>query len=191
VRVQSDKPIEVVVAAFETNGSGYAEHHFATGREGGGIDNDFQVTTSGGLWLFSYFAGNPVTVTNAKTGAIVFEGKLEAGSGQELRPGGGYYRVKSGKGLSVVGGDSSCGADYSPAAGMFAVDEAMLQVIQQVQAARVQDAQTKGIQLSPAAAAAPISETEWRQYGAPAKARGYSTMSADEANQRVEALKTK
>lgn len=191
VRIQSDKPIEVVVAAFETDGSGYAEHHFATGREGGGIDNDFQVTTSGGLWLFSYFAGNPITVTNTQTGAVVFEGTLDAGAGRELVPGGGYYRVKSGKGLSVMGGASSCGADYSPAAGMFAVDEAMLQVIQQVQAARIQEAQTRGVELSPAAAAAPISEQEWKAYGAPAKARGYSTMSADEANQRVEALKAK
>jgi hypothetical protein len=189
VRIKSDNPIEVVVAAFKTNGDGYAEHHFATGREGGGIDNDFQVTTSGGLWLFSYFAGNPVTVTNARTGAEVFKGTLEAGSGHELMPGNGYYRVKSEKGLSVMGGASSCGADYSPAAGMFAVDEAMLQVIQQVQAARVQDAASRGVQLSPAAAAAPISEQEWKDHGAPAKARGYSTMSADEANQRVEAMK--
>jgi hypothetical protein len=189
VRIKSDRPIEVVVAAIDV--SGYAEHHFATGREGGGIDNDFQVTTSGGLWLFSYFAGNPVTVTNAKTGAIVFEGKLDAGSGHELMPGGGYYRVTSGKGLSVMGGASQCGADYSPAAGMFAVDEAMLQVIQQVQAARVLDAQKRGEVLSPAAAAAPISESEWKSYGSAAKARGYSTMSADEANQRVKALQQK
>ena len=189
VRIKSDKPIEVVVAAVDQ--SGYAEHHFATGREGGGIDNDFQVTTSGGLWLFSYFAGNPITVTNTKTGAIVFKGTLDAGSGHELMPGGGYYRVKAGKGLSVMGGANSCGADYSPAAGMFAVDEAMLQVIQQVQAARVHEAASRGVPLSPAAAAAPISEQEWRDHGGVAKARGYSTMSADEANQRVQAIQQK
>lgn len=190
VRIKSDRPIQAVVAAFETSGNGYAEHHFATGREGGGIDNDFQVTTSGGLWLFSYFASNPVTVTNAK-GKIVFEGKLDAGSGHELMPGGGYYRVKSAKGLSVMGGASQCGADYSPAAGMFAVDEAMLQVIQQVQAARVQEAQSRGVSLSPAAAAAPISQQEWDRHGTAARAKGYSTMSADEANQRVQAIQAK
>ncbi len=188
VRIKSDRPIQVAVAAIDT--SGYAEHHFGTGREGGGIDNDFQVTTSGGLWLFSYFAGNPVTVTDAK-GAIVFEGKLDAGTGHELMPGVGYYRVKSAKGLSVMGGASSCGADYSPAAGMFAVDEAMLQVIQQVQAARVEHAKQLGKPLSPAAAAAPLSKDEWDRYGTAARSKGYSGMSADEANQRVKAIQAK
>ena len=188
VRINSDRPIQIAVADMAW--SGYAEHHFATGREGGGIDNDFQVTTSGGLWLFSYFAGNPVKVTDAK-GKVVFAGKLDAGTGHELMPGIGYYRVTSAKGLSVMGGASSCGADYSPAAGMFAVDEAMLQVIQQVQAARVQEATNRGEILSPAAAAAPISADEWDRHGTAARAKGYSGMGADEANQRVKAILAK
>ena len=190
VRVRSDKPIEVAVAAFDHDGPGYAEHHFATGREGGGIDNDFELTTSNQLWLFSYFDRNTITVTDARTGKQVFTGKLDAGNGHGLTPGLGLYRVHADKGISVMGGDSACGADYSPAAGMFAVDEAMLQVIQQVTRARIEDARKNGVVLTPAAAAAaPLSSAEWDKYGAPAKAKGYSHMSLDEANQRAEKLK--
>jgi hypothetical protein len=192
VRVTSDKAVQVVVAAFERNGNGYAEHHFGTGREGGGIDTDFEVTTSGGLWLFSYFAGNAITVTDTKTGKKVFEGKLDAGTGHELNPGGGLYRVHAAKGMSVMGGASSCGADYSPAAGMFAVDDAMLKVIQQVTAARIEQARADGVTMTPqAAAAAPLSKQEWEKYGAAAKASGYRSMSVDEANERVQAVKKK
>ena len=192
VRVRSDKPVQVLVAAFERNGSGYAEHHFGTGREGGGIDNDFEVTTSSGLWLFSYFAANAITVTDMKTGKKVFEGKLDAGSGHELTPGGGLYRVHAAKGISVMGGASSCGADYSPAAGMFAVDDTMLKVIQQVTAARIEAARAQGITLSVGtAAAAPMSQQEWDRYAAPAaKATGYR-MSLDEANERASVVKKK
>lgn len=191
VRVRSDKPVQVQVAAFERDGDGYAEHHFGTGREGGGIDTDFEITTSGGLWLFSYFAGNTITVTDVKTGKRTYEGKLDAGTGHELSPGGGLYRVHAAKGISVMGGASTCGADYSPAAGMFAVDDAMLKVIQQVAAARIEEARAQGITLSPAAAeAAPVSAGEWAKYAPAAKASGYR-MSLDEANERIQNVKKK
>lgn len=192
VHVTSDAPIEVMVAAFEHNGQGYAEHHFATGREGGGIDTDFELTTSSGLWLFSYFAGNAITVTEAKTQKVVYTGTLGAGTGHELQPGGGLYRVHATKGASVMGGANACGADYSPAAGMFAVDDDMLQVIQQVTDARIQTAKAQGVTLTPAAAAAaPMTPAEWEVYGKAARAHGYSKMSADEANERLDALKQK
>jgi hypothetical protein len=192
VRVTSDNLVQVQVAAFERNGNGYAEHHFGTGREGSGIDNDFRVTTSGGLWLFSYFAANPITVTDTKTGKVVFEGKVDAGSGRELTVGLGLFHVRGGKGMSVMGGASTCGADYSPAAGLFAVDDAMLHVIQQVAQARVEAAAARGVTLTPeAAAAAPMSKAEWDRYGEPAKASGYRTMSVDEANERASAIQKK
>lgn len=193
VRVKSDKPVQVLVAAFERNGSGYAEHHFGTGREGGGIDNDFSVTTSGGLWLFSYFAGNKIKVTDASGKTVVYEGTLDAGTGHELNPGGGLYRVHASKGLSVMGGASSCGADYSPAAGMFAVDDAMLNVIEQVTAARIEDAKARGVTLTPeAAAAAPMTQTEWNRYAPAAKASGAGyRMSLEEANERADVVKKK
>lgn len=190
VRVQSDRQIQVLVAAFEHSGQGYAEHHFGTGRQGSGIDSDFTVTTSGGLWLFSYFSDNPITVTNAATGQKVYAGTLQAGNGHELQPGGGLYRVHAAKGMSVMGGASSCGADYSPAAGMFAVDDAMLTVIQQVTEARIQEAAQRGEVLTPAAAAAaPISEQEWSRYGDTAKRAAYKSMSLDEANERATVVK--
>lgn len=190
VRVRSDKPVQVLVAAFERNGSGYAEHHFGTGREGGGIDTDFAVTTSGGLWLFSYFAGNTVTVTDAKTGKRVDEAKLDAGTSRELVTRGGLYRVHAAKGISVMGGASSCGADYSPAAGMFAVDDAMLQVIQQVTTARIEEARAQGVTLTPEAAAArPVSAGEWAKYAPAAQASGGYHMSLDEANERIDTVK--
>jgi len=184
VRVQTDANVEVMVAAYDHLGAGYAEQHFATGREGGGIDNDFEVTTSGNLWLFSYFADNPITITNLKTGAKIYDGKLGAGTGHELTTGLGLFRVHAGKGVSVMGGANACGADYSPAAGMFAVDEGMLKVIEQITDARIRDAQTRGVTLSrDAASAAPITSTEWQQYAAPAHA-AYKNMNLDEANER-------
>ena len=187
VRVTSDEEIEVMVAAYEHDAPGYAEHHFATGRQGGGIDSDFELTTSQGLWLFSYFADNAITVTNATTGAAVYRGSLGAGAGHELRPGNGLYRVHGAKGLSVMGGANACGADYSPAAGMFAVDDQMLRVIEQVKAARIEAAHMAGDTATPAVMAAPISPAEWKAYGAPARAE-YKSMSVGEANERAAAL---
>jgi len=184
VRVRSDKPIQLEVAAYEHDGSGYAEHHFASGHDGGGIDNDFIVTSPQDLWLFSYYDKNAITITDGK-GNKVFAGKLDAGTGHGLTPGLGTYHVHSDKGMSVMGGSNQCGADYSPAAGMFAVDEAMLKVIQQVTEARIQEAHDRGVTLTPAAAqAAPISADEWQKYGEPAKSKAYRSMTVDEANAR-------
>ncbi|HTR51490.1 MAG TPA: hypothetical protein VMJ10_12330 [Kofleriaceae bacterium] len=184
VRVHSDKPIQLEVAAYDHDGKGYAEHHFATGHDGGGIDNDFTVTTSEQVWLFSYYDKNAITITDAR-GSKVFTGKLDAGTGHGITPGLGMFHVHSDKGMSVMGGSSSCGADYSPAAGMFAVDEAMLKVIQQVTEARIQEAHDRGVTLTPqAAAAAPLTATEWQKYGEPAKTKAYRSMTVDEANAR-------
>jgi hypothetical protein len=184
VRVRSDKPIQVAIAAYDHDGHGYAEHHFGTGHDGGGIDNDFQITTSEQLWMFSYFDHNSITITDDK-GKQVFAGKLDAGNGHGITPGLGLYHVHAEKGLSVMGGSNACGADYSPAAGMFAVDEGMLEVIAQVTQARIEEARAQGITLTPTAAqAAPITKAEWDHYGAPAKAKGYQSMGVDEANER-------
>ncbi len=183
--VTSDAPVNVVVAAFKHYQAGYAEHHFQTGLEGSGIENDFLVTTSGELWLFSYFSENSITVENAQTGESVFTGKLNAGSVRGLQPGFGLFRVKGSKGLSVMGGASSCGADYSPAGSMFAVDEALFEVIAQVREQRVRDAAATGRKLSEAELNAPMTKDEWKANSskvAPAAAR---PMSLDEANERA------
>lgn len=187
VRVQSDVSVNVVVAAFKHYQAGYAEHHFGTGIEGGGIDNDFMVTTSGELWLFSYYDGNPVVVTNAQTGAKVFEGTLNAGGVRGVHPGFGLFRVKSQMGMSVMGGASTCGADYSPAAGLFAVDEAVFDVVAQVQSERLKEAAKNGKTLTAAEAAAPISQDEWNRHEKRMKDRGLN-ITREEANQRAASM---
>lgn len=189
--VTSDVPVNVVVAAFKHYQGGYAEHHFQTGLEGAGIENDFLVTTSGELWLFSYFSANALTVEDARTGKSIFTGTVQAGQVRGLQPGFGLYRVKGSKGLSVMGGASSCGADYSPAGSMFAVDEALFEVIAQVREERVKAAQAEGRTLTEAELNAPLSSSEWKKNStkvAPAAAR---PMSLDEVNERAAAMQQK
>lgn len=183
--VTSDVPVNVVVAGYKHYQAGYAEHHFQTGLEGSGIENDFMVTTSGELWLFSYFTDNTITVEDAKTGKQVFTGTLQAGQVRGLNPGFGLFKVKGSKGLSVMGGASSCGADYSPAGSMFAVDEALFEVIAQVREERTKKAAAEGRVATEAELAAPLTSTEWKQNSgkvAPAAAR---PMSLDEVNERA------
>ncbi len=185
VRVTSDLPVNVVVAGFKHYQDGYAEHHFGTGLEGGGIDNDFLVTTSGELWLFSYFNQNVVTVTDARSGKAVFSGTLGAGAVRGLTPGFGLYRVRASFGASVMGGASSCGADYSPAGGLFAVDEAVFDVVAQIQAERLQEAKARGETLSDDARYAPVTASEWKKYAPSANAKAKKSLSLDEVNQRA------
>ena len=183
--VTSDVPVNVVVAGFKHYQGGYAEHHFQTGLEGSGIENDFLVTTSGELWLFSYFSDNALTVENAQTGESVFKGTVNAGGVRGLTPGFGLFRVKGSKGLSVMGGASSCGADYSPAGSMFAVDEALFEVIAQVREDRERAAQAQGRTLTKGELDAPLSSEEWKRNAskvAPAAAR---PMTLDEVNERA------
>lgn len=183
--VTSDVPVNVVVAGFKHFQGGYAEHHFQTGLEGSGIENDFLVTTSGELWLFSYFSHNAITVKDARTGKQIFSGALNAGQVRGLQPGFGLFKVKGSKGLSVMGGASTCGADDSPAGSMFAVDEALFQVIAQVREERARDAATQGRKLSNEELNAPLTEKEWKAkagYVAPAASRG---LSLDEVNERA------
>ena len=183
--VTSDVPVNVVVAGFKHYQGGYAEHHFQTGLEGSGIETDFLVTTSGELWLFSYFSDNALTVENAQTGESVFKGTVNAGQVRGLTPGFGLFRVKGSKGLSVMGGASSCGADYSPAGSMFAVDEALFQVIAQVREEREKHAEAQGRTLTAEERNAPLSKDEWKHAApmvAPAASR---SLSLDEANERA------
>lgn len=93
--------------------------------------------------------------------------------------------VKGSKGLSVMGGASSCGADYSPAGSMFAVDEALFEVIAQVREQRVKAAQAQGRTLSTADLEAPLTKEERDRKApsvAPAAAR---PMTVDEVNERA------
>ena len=201
VTVESDVPVNVVVAALEHYKTGYAEHHFAAGLEGMQIDNEFLVTTSGELWVFSYYDGNDVTVKDAKSGEVVFSGKLSAGEVKGLKPGHGLFSVRGSRGLSTMGGASACGADYSPAGGLFAIDEAVLEVVAQIREERVREAAAQGRTLSTTELAAPVNSQEWTKHQKtyqdsvstklkPKGARGVDapsaapTLSLDEFNQR-------
>ena len=164
------------------------------------IDNEFLVTTSGELWVFSYYDGNDVTVKNAKSGAVVFSGPLAAGEVKGLRPGHGLFSVRGSRGLSTMGGASACGADYSPAGGLFAIDEAVLEVVAQIREERVREAAAQGRTLTTTELAAPVNTKEWTKHQKnyldsvstklqPKGARGVApaaapTLSLDEFNQR-------
>lgn len=185
VEVTSDVPVNAVVAAFEHYQAGYAEHHFQTGLEGSGIENEFLVTTSGELWIFSYFTDNEIEVLDARTGKQVFKGKANAGQVHGLTPGFGLFRVKGSKGLSVMGGASSCGADYSPAGSMFAVDEALFHVVAQVRDERIKAAEATGKKLTEKELNAPMTQSEYQRYAPAAAESPAKALSLDEANERA------
>ena len=187
VEVTSDVPVNAVVAGFEHFKGGYAEHHFQTGLEGAGIENEFLMTTSGELWVFSYFSGNEITVEDARTGKQIFKGSANAGQVHGLKPGFGLFRVKGSKGLSVMGGASTCGADFSPAGSMFAVDEALIHVVAQVRDERIKAAEASGRKLTDQELNAPMTAREYDTY-APKAAAGpvpAKSLSLDEANERA------
>jgi hypothetical protein len=199
VKVTSDAPVTVTVAALEHFAPGYAEQHFAAGIEGGLIENDFTVVTSGDLWMFSYYDGNEVTVKEASTGKKVSSFSLTAGGVRGITPGNGLYKVHASKGLSVMGGASICGADYSPAGGLFAIDDAVLTVVAQIRDERVREAAARGEELTKDQQNAPVNDKEWSRYrdtfksayakteagsGAPTSA---PNISLDELNQRAAA----
>ncbi|HZS37013.1 MAG TPA: hypothetical protein VFF06_09305 [Polyangia bacterium] len=202
VKVTSDVEIAVMVAAYKHYKGIYAEHHFSMGAEGTGIDHDFLTNTSQELWIFSYFKGADVEVTNAETGAPVWKGTLHAGQVKGLTPGFGYYRVRSSRGVSVMGGASACGGEYSPAAGMFAVDETLFKVMKQIQTERMQQAQQQHRSISDAELKAPLSRDEMKRAekalaespraasgkGAPAAAAPAPTMTPAEVQQRMDTL---
>lgn len=190
VKVVSDQEISVGVGPFKHYGAGYAEHHFSMGSEGTGIENEFLVTTPGELWIFSYFKDARVEVTNAQTNKKVWSGTLSSGQVSGLTPGFGMFRVTSTKGISVMGGSSACGGEYSPAAGMFTVDETLFKVVKQIQEQRMQKAQAEGRTLTPAEASAPLTATEIVQAQDSVKkaTKRAAPMSAPEIQQRIDEM---
>ena len=190
VEVTSDQEISVAPYEHYKQG-GYAEHHFGGGIEGTGIENHFLLPTPGELWVFSYFDGNPVIVTDGITNRQIWKGTLNAGQTVGVHPGHGFYRVRSARGVSTMGGASQCGAEFSPAGGMFKVDEELFKVIKQIKAERIARAKAQGKTLSPSAASAPLSEDETN------RARDYvrkntnqKSISAEEIQQRSASMPT-
>ena len=171
--------------------SGYAEHHFGVGSEGGGIETDFILTTQGELWIFSYYPNNPITITDLNTKQVVYDGV--AGQAQVLanHPGAGLFRVRSKKGISVMGGASTCGAEFSPASNMYEVDEALFDVVQQIRTQRIQKAKANGTILTPTQLAAPMSPAELKSAAKVMRSRtGRGDFSEDEVADRLESMVT-
>jgi len=62
-----------------------------------------------------------------------------------------------------MGGAMSCGAEFSPASGLFQVAEALFEVVQQIREQRIEAARKQGTELDAAAVNAPLSEAEAQQ----------------------------
>lgn len=189
VKVTSDVDISVQVAPFEHYGAGYAEHHFGTGGEGTGIESEFLITTPGELWIFSYYPGNDVRVTDGKSGQEVWSGKLGEGEVRDVRPGHGFFRVTASKGVSTMAGASSCGCQFSSAANQFAVDEALFKVVQVIREQRLEQAAQKGEKLTADQINAPLSPAEVKQANtAVQKTTGRTGYTDAEVNDRLRAI---
>jgi hypothetical protein len=190
VEITSDYEISAAVSPYEHYKANYAEHHFAAGQEGTGIDGNVLLTTPGELWVFSYYDKNPVIVTNMKSGEKVWEGTVDSGKPINVNPGHGFYRVRSAKGVSAMGGASSCGAEFSPAGGLFAVDEALLKAVQKVKAQRIERAKKAGKKISDKELNAPLNAAETKAVQSTVNEALDADYSADEIQQRSSKMKT-
>jgi hypothetical protein len=189
VKITSDVDISVQVAPYEHYKTGYAEHHFGTGGEGTGIESEFLITTPGELWIFSYYPGNEVRVTDAKSGQEVWSGRLGEGEARGVHPGHGYYRVSSSKGVATMAGAACCGCQFSSAANQFAVDEALFKVVQEIREQRQDQAAKNGLKLSAAELDAPLSPAELKQASDAVKtSTGRTTYSNTEINDRLRTI---
>ena len=190
VEITSDYEISAAVSPYEHYKANYAEHHFAAGQEGTGIDGNVLLTTPGELWLFSYYDKNPVIVTDMKSGKKIWEGTVDSGKPINVNPGHGFYRVRSAKGVSAMGGASTCGAEFSPAGGLFAVDEALLKAVQQVKAQRIERAKKAGKTLTEKELNAPLSASETKAVQSSVNKSLDADYSAEEIQQRSTKMKT-
>ncbi len=178
---------EIAVSVTPNDFQGYNEHHFAGGVEGMGIETDFMLNASGELWLFSYYQDNSVTVQDA-VGATVWSGPLQAGHAQGIQAPAGMFRVKSTKGMSVMGGWGSCGAEYSPAGGLFQIDEQLFEVASIILEERREAARKEGRELTAEQAAAPLSAAENQRARDYIKRNLNKSMSAEEVDERIDAM---
>ncbi|MDH5491851.1 MAG: hypothetical protein OEY14_07850 [Myxococcales bacterium] len=187
LHIRADQEITAMVAPASSHG--YAEHHYAAGLEGTGIDRDFLLPTPGQVWLFSYFDRNEITIEDAASGELAWRGTLDAGQAHAVRRPSGLLRVRGSAALSVMGGDQACGAEFSPAGRLFQVDEALLRAVVEIRRERRQQAAARGQRLSEAEAAAPLTAAE-RQEAARRvrRATGSSVLDAAAVEERLGAM---
>jgi len=191
VQITSNYEISVAVSPYEHYKTAYMEHHFAGGQEGTGIEGNFLVTTPQEIWVFSYFNQNPVTITDMKTGKEVWKGTLQKGQAFGAMPGHGYYRVRAPKGLSVMGGAFACGAEFSPAGGLFSVDEELMKVVCQIKEERIERAKKEGRKITEAEINAPLSSSEKRRARRSVNTNtSQKSMSQEEVDDRLDSMNT-
>ena len=189
VKVISDTEISALVAPYEHyKKGGYAEHHYGAGVEGTGIDNEFYITTPQELWVFSYFNNNTVNVIDMKTKKSIWKGDIGAGKYKQMPTKHGYYRVRSSAGISVMGGAAACGAEFSPAGGLFKIDEKIFEMMQKIYLAREKEAKKKGKKLTDKQryrSLSPSENSKVRDYINKSTGRD---LSEDEVEQRVDSI---
>src|SRR5262249_12961741 len=152
--------------------------------EGTGIEPEFLITTPGELWIFSYYPGNDVRVTDATNGKEVWSGRLGEGEVRDVHPGHGFYRVRTSKGVGTMAGANCCGGEFSSATNQFAVDESLFKVVQEIREQRQADAAKKGQKLTDAQLNAPPSPAEMKQINTTIKKDTGRTYKDAEINDR-------
>ena len=189
VKITSDIDICCQVAPYKHYKAGYAEHHFGTGGEGIGIESEFLITTPEELWVFSYYPGNDVKVTDGNTGKIIWSGRMGEGEARNVNPGYGFFRVVSSKGVATMAGSRNCGCQFSSATNQFAVDEALFKVVQQIRAERQEQAKRDGKELTTIELNAPLSPAELKRCNtAVQKTTGRSTYTEAEVLDRLQSI---
>jgi hypothetical protein len=198
VKVTSDAEISATVMAYQHWQGIYAEHHFSMGAEGTGIENNFLLATSNELWLFSYFNNTKIKVLDAEKKTTLWEGTLQAGNVKALEPGFGAYQVQSSAGISVMGGAAACDGEYSPAAGLFNIDEELMHVWNtEIKEARLKALReqkgTYTFEEEEKALAAPMQAAEYEraQDAVQKKVGRKGKLSKDEIQQRFDSIKKK
>lgn len=187
VEVRAKDEISALVAPYKF--PGYAEHHFAGGQEGTGIETSFMTTTPDQIWVFSYFDQNNVKISDAEN-KVVWEGPLNAGNAQGYFPGAGVFKVSSAQGISVMGGSAACGAEYSPAGGLFRIDEELFKVATIIVEARKAEAAKTGKKLTREQLNAPLSPAELEQAADYVHEKTGSPMSPAAVESRMKNLQT-
>lgn len=185
LRITSDREISASVTPYKHYVGPYQEHHFGAGQEGTGIENNFLMTTPKELWVFSYFDDNPVTVTNMTTNKVVWEGKINKNKPVGVHPGHGFYRIRSAKGVSAMGGAEACGAEFSPAGKLFELDEELLKIVQQIKEERIEKAKAAGVPITAAEASAPLNKEEVKKARKAVNKKVKRDFSDDEVEDRV------
>ena len=190
VNIIADSEISALVAPYKHHQGGYAEHHYGSGVEGMGIDTDFYITTPQELWVFSYFSNNTIEVIDMKTKKSVWKGAMGAGKYKSMPTTHGYYRVKSSAGISVMGGAAACGAEFSPAGGLFKIDEKIFEALQEIYAAREKKAKKKGVNLSESEKYRPLNDRENTKVRTYLKKSTGKSMNPAEVEERVDSIQS-